>query len=147
MKPQTHYLEHSFVEAPERLLFYRGKITLDCHGNATILLPGYWSALCKAGQVWLEVEGAPRGDLFHKGIQIDPSGAATIGLFAGPPGARVAWLVAADRADPWAIAHHLVVERHKTGDERGHYLHPEVYGGDRDLGIGRMRGGWKARGH
>ena len=41
---------------------------------------------------------------------------------------KVSWQVTGVRQDAYAKAHPLVVERQKLARERGHYIHPELYG-------------------
>jgi len=57
----------------------------------------------------------------------------------GTPGMKVSWQVTGIRQDPYAKAHPIVVEKEKTLEERGLYLHPEVYGQSREKGIGWLQ--------
>jgi hypothetical protein len=43
------------------------------------------------------------------------------------PEMKVSWLVTGIRHDPYANAHRIKVEEEKSGDARGHYLHPELF--------------------
>lgn len=43
------------------------------------------------------------------------------------------------RQDPWANAHRIPVEEAKPAQERGHYLHPELYGASAEKGIRAVR--------
>jgi hypothetical protein len=54
---------------------------------------------------------------------------------------KVSWQITGVRHDAYANAHPLIVEEEKGG-EHGHYLHPELYGANREQGVGwgRNRG-------
>jgi len=53
-----------------------------------------------------------------------PSSSALAG---GKPGLKVSWQVTAARHDAYAEAYGSPVEVEKPADERGHYLHPELF--------------------
>ena len=44
------------------------------------------------------------------------------------PNVKVSWQVTGIRHDPYANAYRIPVEEPKPADERGKYLHPELYG-------------------
>ena len=48
---------------------------------------------------------------------------------------EVSWQVTGIRQDPYLEAHPMKVEEDKPQDERGLYLHPEVYGQPKEKGI------------
>ncbi len=48
---------------------------------------------------------------------------------------KVSWQVTGVRQDAFAKAHPLVVEEQKLPVERGHYIHPELYGAPEERGI------------
>jgi hypothetical protein len=49
-------------------------------------------------------------------------------IAGGSPGLEVSWQVTGIRHDAYAEAHRAQVEVEKPVEERGHYLHPELYG-------------------
>ena len=51
------------------------------------------------------------------------------------PGVKVSWQVTGIRQDAYANAHRIPVEEQKAEQERGKYLHPEVFGvgGDKSM--------------
>ena len=49
-------------------------------------------------------------------------------IAGGQQGMKVSWQVTGIRQDPYANAHRIPVEEEKLTQERGYYLHPEVYG-------------------
>jgi hypothetical protein len=44
------------------------------------------------------------------------------------PGVKVSWQVVGVRQDAWANAHRIPLEVEKAEQDRGHYLHPELFG-------------------
>jgi hypothetical protein len=51
------------------------------------------------------------------------------------PNVEVSWQVTGIRSDAWANAHPVQVEAQKSGSERGHYIHPELYGAPEESSI------------
>jgi hypothetical protein len=49
---------------------------------------------------------------------------------------KVSWQVTGIRQDAFANAHRIPVEEEKLGTERGHYLHPELFGANDTQAIG-----------
>ena len=50
LDPENKLLRHNFVESPENLLIYRGKVHLDAEGKAEVAMPEYFEALAKEDQ-------------------------------------------------------------------------------------------------
>ena len=44
------------------------------------------------------------------------------------PGVKVSWQVTGIRRDPWAVANRIAVEEEKAAEDKGRYLHPELWG-------------------
>jgi hypothetical protein len=44
------------------------------------------------------------------------------------PQVKVSWQVTGIRRDPWAVANRMVVEEDKAAEDKGQYLHPELWG-------------------
>jgi hypothetical protein len=110
---------------------HTGNATLDASGRAIIQLP-----------VWFQSENA---DFPY---QVTPIGASAPGLYianevqnnsfsiaGGQPGMKVSWQITAVRQDRYAKAHPLVVETAKPSEERGYYIHPELYGASEEKGM------------
>jgi hypothetical protein len=57
------------------------------------------------------------------------------------PNVEVSWQVTGIRQDAFAKAHPLQVEEEKASYDRGHYLHPELYGAPKTAGINHPAGG------
>jgi hypothetical protein len=123
LDPENRYLSHSFVESPEMLNVYRGTVTTDRDGTATVRLPGYVEALNRDFSYQLTVVGEFAQAAVASTIQ---DGAFTVRT--DRPETTVCWLVLGERADPWAEANRIPVEEDKPAGEQNLYLHPEAYG-------------------
>jgi hypothetical protein len=131
--PAHRTLEHSFVEAPERLNVYRGTVVLDARGRATIRMPRYFRALNVDFGYQLTPLGSAAPEL-HVAREITNGSFAIAG---GVPGQKVCWVVTGSRQDAWARAHPLRVDRAKRGEARGRYYNPELFGKPRSASIHR----------
>jgi hypothetical protein len=129
------YLNHSFVESLEMKNVYDGVVFLDANGEAAVMLPDWFEALNEGFRYQLTPVGAPAPQL-HVADEIAH---AQFRIAGGVPGQRVCWQVTGVRKDPWARAHPVVVEEPKIGDERGHYLNPELFGQGEDQSIMEAR--------
>jgi hypothetical protein len=132
--PANRNLAHSFVEAPERLNVYRGTVTLDRRGAATVRLPRYDRQLNRDHQVQLTAVAAPAPNL-HVARAVAGGRFAIAG---GMPGQQVYWVVTGVRNDAWAIAHPLRVDHAKRRRDRGRYLNPEAFGEPRSKSIDQL---------
>jgi hypothetical protein len=101
---------------------YRGTVTTDQEGAATVELPGYVAALNREFSYHLTVVGD-----FARAVVSAPLRDGRLSLRTDQPGVTVCWLVLGVRADPWAEANPIEVERDKPDDERNLFLHPELY--------------------
>ena len=124
LDPANKYLSHSFVESPDMMNIYNGMTTLDASGRATVTLPDWFEALNQDFRYQLTAVGAAMPNL-HVAGKIAGN---RFSIAGGQPGAEVSWQVTGIRHDPFAEAYRIPVEEAKTGDERGRYLYPEVYG-------------------
>jgi hypothetical protein len=122
LDPANKYLYHSFVESPDMMNIYNGVIVLDKHGKAVVSLPDYFEALNQDFRYQLTSIGAPGPNLY---IASEISG-NSFTIAGGKPGAKVSWQVTGIRHDAYAEAHRVKVEEDK-GNERGTYLHPELF--------------------
>ncbi len=123
LDPANKYLYHSFVESPDMMNIYNGNITTDKHGLATVVLPGYFEALNHDFRYQLTVIGefaqaSVAREIRHNRFTIETS----------RPRVKVSWQVTGIRHDAYADAHRIQVEEEKPALERGHYLHPELFG-------------------
>lgn len=60
-------------------------------------------------------------------------------IAGGRPGMKVSWQVTGIRKDRWAKKNRIQVEEKKPRQERGYYLHPQLYGQPKEKGIGARR--------
>jgi hypothetical protein len=131
LDPGSKYLNHSFVESPEMKNIYDGIAVMDSQGEATVELPEWFEATNREFRYQLTSLGAPGPNLY---IADEISG-TRFRIAGGVSGMRVAWQVTGIRQDAWAQANPLAVEEEKADEERGHYLHPELYNQPEERGI------------
>jgi hypothetical protein len=129
--PANKTLTHSCVEAPEMLNVYRGNVTLDANGRATVRMPGYFRALNRDYSYQLTPVGAEAPGL-NISRKIERN---SFGIAGGMPGQEVCWMVTGVRQDAWAAKHPLRVERTKKPKDRGKYLTPEAFGKPRSASM------------
>jgi hypothetical protein len=134
LDPENKLLRHNFVESPENLLIYRGKVELDGRGEAVVEMPDYFAALTKEDEasIHLTCVGRP----FMTGAEWDP-GFESLTVY-GDANREVYWEVLADRDDP--VIHQLakpVEEMKGPGNkicDRGQLLYPTAYGYPETMG-------------
>ena len=131
LDPANKYLFHSFVESPDMKNVYDGVVTLDAQGEAVVTLPNWFDALNTDFRYQLSAVGASAPNL-HIASEISNQ---SFKIAGGTAGLKVCWQVTGNRQDPWAKAHPIPVEQDKTSSEKGHYLHPELYGHASDPNI------------
>jgi hypothetical protein len=136
LDPYNKVLRNAVVEAPEQLQLYRGSTTLDDNGEATVVLPSYFTALVDENEATVNLTpvGRPHTDQRY---EFSYEWETTLDRFRvyGEPGRKVAWLVLAERDDPSARAHPLLVEQEKGASVRcpvGRLLDPEAFGQPRE---------------
>ncbi len=135
LDPANKYLSHSFVESPDMMNIYNGVVVLDAQGNATVVLPDYFQALNSDFRYQLTAIGAPGPNLY---IAEEISG-NHFKISGGKSGAKVSWQVTGIRQDAYAQAHRIKVEEEKPVQEKGHYLHPELFQADQKDAIGALK--------
>ena len=130
LDPANKYLSHSFVESPDMMNIYNGNITTDLNGNATIFLPDWFEALNKDFRYQLTVIGEFSQAIVESKIQNNQFRVKT-----DKPNVEVSWQVTGIRKDAYAESYRIKVEELKPERERGKYLHPELYGQSKEMGI------------
>jgi hypothetical protein len=128
--PDNKYLYHSFVESPDMKNIYDGTTTTDAEGNATIQLPGWFQALNQD----FRYELTPIGQ-FAQAIVATEVENNQFTIKTSKPNVKVSWQITDTRHDVWANSHRIPVEVDKPEDERGYYIHPELYGQPADRSI------------
>lgn len=131
--PENKFLYHSFVESPDMKNIYDGVITTDANGEATVEMPAYFEALNKDFRYQLTGIGQ-----FAQAIVADEINHNRFKIKTDKPNVKVSWQVTGIRKDAYAEANRVVVEVEKQGEEKGKYLHPEVFGKDKMQGIGSL---------
>ncbi|MBN2564653.1 MAG: hypothetical protein JXB46_02975 [Candidatus Eisenbacteria bacterium] len=131
LDPANKYLYHSFVESPDMMNIYNGNVVLDSAGEAQVVLPDWFEALNGDYRYQLTAIGAPGPNLY---VAEEIHG-NSFRIAGGQPGMKVSWQVTGVRQDAYAKAHRIPVEENKPATEAGKYLHPELYGASRTLGV------------
>jgi hypothetical protein len=124
LDPANKYLYHSFVESPDMMNVYNGNVTLDARGEAVVQLPSYFEALNRDFRYQLTPVGAPGPGLY---VAEEVKG-NSFKIAGGQAGSKVSWQVTGIRHDPYAEQNRIKVEVDKSAEDKGSYLHPEVYG-------------------
>lgn len=130
LDPANKYLYHSFVESPDMKNIYDGTVTTDSAGNATITLPDWFQALNKDFRYQLTPIGQFAQAIVATEIQNNQFTIRT-----DKPNVKVSWQVTGTRQDAWANAHRIPVEVEKPEQERGYYIHPELFGQGQDKSV------------
>ncbi len=129
--PANKYLIHSFVESPDMMNVYNGNIVTDADGNATVKLPDYFLALNKEFRYQLTAMGT-----FAEAIIAEEVNAMNeFKIKTDKPNVKISWQVTGIRQDAYANAHRIKDVVEKTGDEKGKYIHPELYNKPANKGI------------
>ena len=134
LEPLNKTLRHNFVESPEDLCLYRGKVKLNAEGSATVKMPDYFAALTQEEEATVNL--TPIGKKpFLVSYEWSP-GCTEFEVF-GEPNAEVAYLVLADRDDPAIHQLRKPVEEEKGNGnfEQGKLLYPEAYGYPKEMGV------------
>ncbi|MDC0834724.1 hypothetical protein POG22_17190 [Geitlerinema sp. CS-897] len=134
LDPLNQTLRHGFVESPENLCLYRGKVRLGDRGEAVVTMPSYFAALTKEKDATVMLTPIGRKPFLVSYEWNDDCTALSV---FGMENAEVSYLVMADRDDPVMRHHQQPVEQEK-GDghfEKGKLLNPEAYGYPRTMGV------------
>jgi hypothetical protein len=130
--PANRYLVHSFVESPEMMNVYAGVAFCDANGEATVEMPSYFEALNRTFRYQLTPVGQSAPNLFLA----DEVTEGQFRIAGGAPGLKVSWQVTGVRQDAFAEANPVVVEPEKANEDRGMFLHPNLFGFDETRRIG-----------
>jgi hypothetical protein len=131
LDPANKYLYHSSVESSEMMNMYTGNTTLDASGQATVQLPAWFQAENADFRYQLTAIGASAPGLYIA-QEIENN---SFRIAGGQAGVKVSWQVTAIRQDAYVKAHPLVVEVDKPANERGYFIHPELYGAPAEKSI------------
>jgi hypothetical protein len=131
LDPANKYLYHTSVESPDMMNIYNGNAVLDAKGEAEIQLPDYFEALNQDFRYQLTCIGGFAPVYVSREIENN-----RFRIAGGISGLKVSWQVTGIRHDAYAEAHRSPVEVEKPTEDRGHYLHPELFGAAQDKAIG-----------
>ena len=131
LDPDNKYLQHAQVESPEMLNVYSGNVITDASGYATVTLPDYCEAYNRDFRYQLTVIGD-----FAQAIIAEKISAGQFTIRTDKPGIEVSWQVTGVRNDLYAQAHPVDVEAAKSSEDRGKYVHPELFGRDAEWRVG-----------
>jgi hypothetical protein len=123
LDPANKYLYHSFVESPDMMNIYNGNVVTDGSGQAVVALPGYFESLNTDFRYQLTVIGQ-----FAQAIVASEVANGKFVIQTNKGNVKVSWQVTGIRQDAWANAHRIPNEVEKSEKEKGHYLHPELFG-------------------
>lgn len=123
--PENKFLRHFSSESNEVLNIYRGNVTFDANGEATVDMPDYYDLINKNPSYQLTPIGG-YAQLFVK--EELANGQFVIG--GGAEGMKASWTVFAERNDPYLQEYpfHRDVEVEKREGQKGKYLMPQLYG-------------------
>lgn len=130
LDPENKFLEHSSVESDERMNLYRGVVTTDARGYATLHVPNWFTALNEDIQYQLTVIDEMDSDGFAMAKVVQEIREDAFKIRTSVGNAKVNWMVTGRRHDPTSNYYPLQVEREKLAGERGKYLVPEAFGKD-----------------
>lgn len=132
LDPSNKYLSHSFVESPDMMNIYNGITALDANGESWVNMPTYFEALNSEFRYQLTAVGAPGPNLYIASEIVGNR----FKIGGGKPNSKVSWQVTGIRRDVYADAYRIKVEEDKSPQERGHYLHPELFGATDEQALG-----------
>ena len=121
--PENKFLIHSFVESPDMMNVYNGNVVTDGSGTAIVTLPDWFESLNRDFRYQLTAIGQPAQAWIGSKVANNKFVIKT-----SKGGVEVSWQITGIRQDAWANAHRLPTEVNKSQQERGHYIHPELYG-------------------
>ena len=128
--PANKYLVHSFVESPDMMNIYNGNVTTDASGTAVVELPSYFDALNIDFRYQLTVIGE-----FAQAIVKEEISGNQFTIQTDKPNVKVSWQVTGVRNDAWAKANRIKTEVDKPANEKGRFMHPELHGKSKDMGL------------
>jgi hypothetical protein len=110
---------------------YDGNVTTNHPPLAVVVFPDYFEALNRDFRYQLTVisqfaQAIVAREMKHNRFTIKNS----------RPGVKISWPVTGIRHDAYANAYRIQVDEDKPPQERGKYLHPELFGASREQAVG-----------
>ncbi|MBK8330267.1 MAG: hypothetical protein IPL09_12535 [Bacteroidetes bacterium] len=129
---------HSFVESPDMMNVYNGNAISDANGYATVSLPSYFEAENKDFKYQLTVLDNSADFVMAKVTKEVNNN--TFEIRTSKPGVKVSWQVTGVRQDAYANAHRIVDVVDKAPEDKGYYIHPELFGAPSTQVVGPGKG-------
>lgn len=126
--PENKYLIHYSTESPSPQNFYLGNVTTDAKGRAWVELPEYFSAINTNFKYQLTVIGDDESETFVQAKVAKKIENNRFLIMTSQPNTEVSWRVDADRNDLYVRSRERKDVVEKSGQEKGTYQHPELYG-------------------
>ena len=121
--PANKYLSHSFVESPDMKNVYDGVVTTDANGLRHRDDAGVDRSVNRDFRYQLTAIGQFSQAIIAKKME---NGQFTIQT--DKPNVEVSWQITGIRQDAWANAHRIENEVVKPDNEKGKFIHPELFG-------------------
>ncbi len=134
--PENKYLIHSFVESPDMMNVYNGNIKTDATGKAIVTLPSYFEAENKDFKYQLTIVDENQFAMARVSKKINGN---QFEVMTDKPNIELSWQVTGVRQDAWANKNRVVAEVEKDAADKGHFLHPELFGAGEEKAIGPGR--------
>lgn len=130
LDPANKYLYHTSVESPDMKNIYDGVVTLNDQGEATVEMPDWFESLNSDFRYQLTCLGE-----FSQVYIAEEIKERTFRIAGGKNGLRVSWQVTGIRQDAYAKAYRTPVEKDKNDNEKGKYIHPELFGQPKEMSV------------
>ena len=132
LDPTNKYLKHFSMESNEALNVYRGNVSLDNNGEATVQLPDYFDEI----NINLSYNLTPVGSYAELYIKEKVNDNRFV-IGGGNPNMEVSWTIFAERNDKYVQRNpeKRITEVEKRDSEKGKYLMPGLYGAEEDKAI------------
>jgi hypothetical protein len=121
--PQQRTLTHTPVETDTLTVTYSGNVRTDAKGRAIVKLPAYAETLARDWRYQL----TPIGQLGQAIVEREVKKGQFV-VRTEHPRTKVSWNVIGTRRDPQAKQHAIEPVTTKSGEARGTYLDPSLYG-------------------
>jgi len=131
LDPEDKYLSLSSVASNEMTNIINGNVKLNSEGRALVRLPDWFEAANTDFKYQLTAIGAPGPNLYISKEISDNC----FEISGGASGMKVSWMITAVRNDNFAKTNPIVNVSDKKTEEKGYYLHPEVFGKSEESGI------------
>lgn len=122
--PANKFLRHFSTESNEVLNMYRGNVTFDANGEATVEMPDYYDLINKNPSYQL----TPIGGFAQLYIKEELTDGRFV-IAGGQAGMKASWTVYAERNDPYLQQYpeKRAVEVEKREGQKGKYFMPQLY--------------------